>query len=222
MEVKRILILGNSITHHKPKAEIGWMTDWGMAASAPENDYVHRLLQYLMNINNGNMPEAIAKNIATYEREYASFDIAGELEPLNTFHPDVVVVAIGENIPAPKDTKEQEMLLAALRKLLKLLGTNGNPEIFVRSCFWAHPVKDELLRQVCAEVDGTFVDISLLHKDETNFARSERSFADAGVANHPGDRGMAAIALAIGEAIAKKMRHPSRRQNNGHKHRIGQ
>ena len=33
---RRLLIVGNSITRHGPLAEIGWLHDWGMAASAPE------------------------------------------------------------------------------------------------------------------------------------------------------------------------------------------
>ena len=35
---KRLLIVGNSITRHGPKPEIGWVNDWGMAASAAEKD----------------------------------------------------------------------------------------------------------------------------------------------------------------------------------------
>ena len=43
----RILFLGNSITRHMPKPEIGWVHDWGMAASSLENDYVHVMLKEL-------------------------------------------------------------------------------------------------------------------------------------------------------------------------------
>ena len=48
---------------------------------------------------------------------------------------------------------------------------------------------------------GVFVDISGLGKDESNYARSERSFAHGGVAAHPGDKGMQAIADALLKAI---------------------
>ena len=44
----RILFLGNSITRHAPAPGLGWYGDWGMAASARQNDYVHKLVA-LMN-----------------------------------------------------------------------------------------------------------------------------------------------------------------------------
>ena len=43
----RILFWGASTTKHQPNASLGWYGDWGMAASAEENDYVHKLVSYL-------------------------------------------------------------------------------------------------------------------------------------------------------------------------------
>ena len=44
---KRLLIVGNSITRHGPKKDIGWDGDWGMAADSPDKDYVHILQRKL-------------------------------------------------------------------------------------------------------------------------------------------------------------------------------
>ena len=41
LKANRILFLGNSLTLHGPREEIGWKHNWGMAASAPERDFVH-------------------------------------------------------------------------------------------------------------------------------------------------------------------------------------
>ncbi|NLX95414.1 MAG: hypothetical protein GXY83_04490, partial [Rhodopirellula sp.] len=57
------------------------------------------------------------------------------------------------------------------------------------------------LKRAASAVGAIFVDISGLAKDEANYARSERRFPHAGVAAHPGDRGMKAIADAIVDAV---------------------
>ena len=37
----KVMFVGNSITLHGVLPSIGWNNEWGMAASAKENDYVH-------------------------------------------------------------------------------------------------------------------------------------------------------------------------------------
>ena len=58
-----------------------------------------------------------------------------------------------------------------------------------------------ILKQACQEVGGIYVDIGRLSKNESNYARSERQIKDKGIAAHPGDKGMQAIANAILGAI---------------------
>jgi len=193
----KILFLGNSITLHGPAPKIGWTGNWGMAASAQDKDYVH-LLTAALTSRNGDAPKVMVKNIATFERNYATFDIDKQMEDAFGFGAELVIVAIGENVPKLDSETAKTQFAASFGKLLSGV-KKGSPsaKIIVRSCFWPSQAKDQILKQACQDVGGTFVDISGLAKDESNFARSERSFDNKGVANHPGDKGMRAIADAI-------------------------
>lgn len=199
---RKVLFLGNSITLHGPKADIDWTGNWGMAASAAEKDYVH-LVTTALAARSAAAPEVMVKNIAEFERAYAGYDIAGKLKEQIDFKGDLIIVAIGENVPEPKTAEEEAAFLKAVTALLQSVKGDRDATVLVRSSFWANPVKDNALAAACASVGGVFVDISALGKDESNYARSEREFKHAGVANHPGDKGMAAIADAIVKALAE-------------------
>jgi lysophospholipase L1-like esterase len=202
IRASRILFLGNSITLHGPSAAVGWSGNWGMAASAPEKDYVHVLVSAIARIT-GRQPEVMIENIADFERHYDAYDARSKLEKHLAFKPDLVIVAIGENVPALASEPSRSAFRDRLANLLKMWKAQGNPTIVVRSCFWPDQTKDGILKQACAEVGGIFVDIGELSKDESHYARSERSYAHAGVAAHPGDKGMKAIAEAILEGLKK-------------------
>jgi hypothetical protein len=118
------------------------------------------------------------------------------------FKADIVVVAIGENVPPLASEISKTRFRDAFARLLTTLGQNGRPAILVRSCFWPDKTKDAIMRRSCAAAKAVFVDISQLGQDESNYARSERSFAHAGVAAHPGDKGMHALAGALWKAIS--------------------
>ena len=200
---RKILFLGNSITRHGPAPKIGWSGDWGMAASAKEKDFVHIVMRSVADAT-GAVPEAMVENIALFERQYATYDVDKRLEKALGFRADLVIVAIGENVPKLDSDQAKAQFEASLMKLLRALTAGGCPTIVVRSCFWPNKAKDQILERACQAVGGTFVGIGNLSKDERNCARSERSFAHRGVAAHPGDRGMQAIADAILNAIAKQ------------------
>ena len=199
----KVLFLGNSITKHGPKADIGWTGNWGMAASGENKDYVHLIIQGLTPAG-GTPPQFFVNNIADFERAYADYDLAIKLKAAADFKADLIILAIGENVPALKTDAEKSLFQQQVSKLLATLKAPGsNPTVVVRSCFWQNDAKDQALKAACSESGGTFVDISVLGKDEGNYARSERPFKHAGVARHPGDKGMKAIADAILKATPR-------------------
>jgi hypothetical protein len=198
--VRKILFLGNSITRHGPAPAIGWSGDWGMAASAPEKDYVHVVIGALSEAA-GTAPEVMIRNIAEFERQYATYDVEEGLKEAFAFGADVVIVAIGENVPSLDSDQAETRFRDSLRRLLRGLQANRRPTIVVRSCFWPNEAKDQILEQSCEEAGGIFVDIGQLGREESNYARSERKFTHDGVAAHPGDQGMQAIADAILAAV---------------------
>lgn len=198
----RLLILGNSITTHGPSAKIGWTNNCGMAASSLDKDYAHLLAASIAEAT-GKKPAVMIASLYEFEKQYASYDADAKLKPYVEFKPETVIVAIGENVRVT-DAASQAVFKTGLVKVLSVLKKSGEPTVFVRSCFWANAVKDALLKQAAEETGCVFVDIGALGKDPSNYARSERQWANAGVGNHPGDKGMRAIADALLAAIRNR------------------
>lgn len=199
LAVTRVLFLGNSITLHAPAASIGWTGNWGMAASSADNDYVHRLTEQIAAVSGGR-PKIMVRNIADFERGLGSFDIREQLKEELAFRADVVVLAIGENSAKPESDHAKRAFSDALEELLTALEKSNNPRIFVRSQFWAEPIKDGLLKAATMKHKHVWVDLHGLI-DESCYARSERKIEHAGVSGHPGDKGMQVIANAMMKAI---------------------
>lgn len=199
---QKILFLGNSITKHGAKPDIGWTGNWGMAASAEDKDYVHLVTKALTKTD-APAPQTFVQNIAEFERNYATFDLAAKLKDAANFGPTLIILAIGENVPALKTDEEKAVFTKQVTSLLNTLKGSASPRIIVRSSFWQNAAKDQCLKQASDAVGGTFVDITGLDKVEANYARSERPYKNEGVARHPGDRGMQAIADAIIKAASQ-------------------
>lgn len=196
----RVLYLGNSITLHGPAEKIGWTGNWGMAASSQASDYVHLLTGKLAAATGGE-PEVRVKNIAAFERTLDQYDIAAELKDELAFRPELVIVAIGENVAALKEDADRDRFRTSLDALLKAISAAGARKTFVRGNFWVAPDKDAILRASAKAAGATFVDLGEMGRDPSMMARSERKIDHDGVAAHPGDKGMKGIADALWAAI---------------------
>ena len=174
-----------------------------MAASAQEKDYVHLLLNRIAKAAGGK-PQVMVKNIADFERRLNDYNLRDELKQELAFEADVIIIAVGENASPAKTPEAKAQFRKAFASLLAELKQHGRPTIFVRGQFWRDADKDELMKQSCEDAGGTFVDNSKLGSEESNIARPERHIEHAGVAGHPGDKGMKEIADALWLAIQKR------------------
>ncbi|MBQ8641695.1 MAG: hypothetical protein IJ480_05700 [Clostridia bacterium] len=188
----KILYLGNSITLHGVNHDIGWHGEWGMAASAAEKDYVHCLNRMLE--ETGAAVEYKVRNIADFERNPDTFDLENFAE-LRTWEPDVLILRICENTPEEKADAFGEAYLRLIR-YFQIAGIH----IYAVGPFWKHDKKEAYIRKSGELTGVTYVSLQHLHSQEY---QAIGLFEHPGVAGHPSDRGMQAIADAIFEAINK-------------------
>lgn len=183
----KLLILGNSITHHSPAPEIGWTGDWGMAASAKERDFVHRLAGMLE--ESGVRVELRERNVADFERD-PSLPLSDTFADDLAFKPDTVVLRICENTPAERF----EDFAAAYEDLIQLFRRDPGCRVFAVGPFWKNDRAEELLSEAADRTGARWVSLASLHSGEY---QALGQFSHAGVAAHPSDKGMEAIARII-------------------------
>ena len=190
----RIAVLGNSITRHGPKPQIGWNHDFGMAASDKDHDYVHLLFNKL--IGSGKNVFFFVRQFASWERNYAA-EYPEDYSDIRDFHPDIIVFRLGENVDRKTDKAAFE---AATEKFLDFVG-GGKAKLVLTTCFWKHEVADDAVRNICKKNNITPVELNDL--GELPEMKAIGLFEHSGVAAHPGDLGMANIADRIYDALMK-------------------
>lgn len=195
----RVLFVGNSITRHGPKPDIGWYGDWGMAASAQEKDYVHVTLRML--------EEAWGKvdycvlNIADWERNYWDTSILSRWQNARDFAADVVIIRVGENIWGVRDKLDEIDLYPYFDEMIRFFCKNPEAQVIVTDLFWAKDKIDDVIRKIVRERGYTFVPLNDLGDVDENKALG--LFEHSGVSHHPSDLGMQRIAERIVEKIKR-------------------
>ena len=106
---------------------------------------------------------------------------------------------IAENVSGEKF--DGELFKSMLSGFLKYLG-GENVKVILTTSFWRHPA-DEFIRRLAAEADLPLVELS----DLGNIPEMKALglFEHTGVANHPSDAGMKAIADRILDAYFNKL-----------------
>lgn len=192
----RLLFLGNSVTWHAPKDDIGWAGDWGMAASSAENDYAHRVLSAVRE----RFPSASGMILqgAVWERNLEC-DCASEFAGAREFAADALIFTLCANTPGGHVPRR-----SVRRRAWKDFFPMRPKTAFLRSSSSrrtssAIPSKSAAIEAYAARHSSTVVNLLDLGANPEN--RALGKFAHEGVANHPGDLGMQRIAERILEKL---------------------
>ena len=205
--------IGHSYLKHGPFK--GWQTDgyWGMAASAPENDYYHKF-QDILKENFECKLTALAENHADYERlcregvteeTYKNSDPYKHMkEVIETFKPNIITVFVGGGNTVAND---RESLTAFFDILYDMIASSKQPDTVV-ICPYLH----ENIAQICSPVVKKYnfigADVSFIHADKSRnnpyYAYKDYPEYDEAAAagavefrTHPNDLGHLKIAEAI-------------------------
>lgn len=193
---KKLLFVGNSITLHGSKPDIGWTHNWGMAASSEENDYVHQTMTMVRAL----VPDADMRiaQIANWERTYWRGEEELEfVRGARDWQPDIVVVRLCEN--TPESELANHPYAPALIDMMNFFTRNGEARLVVTDLFWPNPAKDAEIEKAAAALNAPLVRIGDLGiRDDM---KAVGLFEHSGVAAHPGDLGMRTIAERLFDVI---------------------
>ena len=194
----RVMFVGNSITLHGYAPHIGWHGIWGMAASAPEKDYVHLLMEKICAVD----PNAAfcVCQVADWERNWKTGEETFEMfADARDFGADLIICRFVEN--CPRDEFDADLFRTNYLAFVDYLNPKAG-NVIISDGFWHHTA-DETIHAAAAERGYPLVKLGDL--GELDEMKAIGLFEHSGVANHPGDAGMAAIADRIFEEVRNIM-----------------
>lgn len=200
---KKVLFIGNSLL-------LGHGT-FGMCAKDSKNDYYYHVKEYLKTFN----PDVIAD-----KQHGAPFEQAESQDTINTWIAnhietkatdyDLVVIQLGDNV---NNDARNELFKTSCKQLLQAIRTHMPRARVVWVGEWYYTAqRQEIISKGCAETGSTFIDITDLTIKENQGAIGDIITADngtqttvtsSGVASHPGNKGMKAIADRLIEELFK-------------------
>ena len=193
----RVLFVGNSITRHGPKPQIGWTNDCGMAASSRECDYMHLVAAKIKE----KRPDAsfgMLQVAGSVERAF--YRLGSDGRPVSAldldcfkwareYHPDIIIMFFGANVPKAYDSDPAPPMKfgEALDRLRRYLDPASCAKCYFVEGFYLRPVLDAEKKKTAKKFRDVYVPLGDIRQ------RSDVR----GLYNHPNDRGMLLIAERI-------------------------
>ncbi len=207
-QYSKMMVVGNSLTHHFPASGadgLSWDGNWGMAASVEANDYVHRL-QTMLQANQVGVPLGLDVGHIADERYTMTGTGAGSINlsgapTLTASNADLMVFQLGENYLGEVTW---EAFGQNYKNTIQEVAAGGNnPQVYIVGPWWdsQYTYKSMLIQEVAYSLGAKYVRIDDISKVAANLGMNEPyaapSWSYNGVGGHPGDTGMARIAERI-------------------------
>ena len=187
-QYKEMLVIGDAISLCAPIPAQGWNHNWGMAATAEENDYVHRLVAELRK----NSPELkLTVDSIMYQDTMTGWV---HLIPCSA---DLIVIQLSENYQGGVSLEEYQ---GAYEQMIDELCENGRKTVVCVGP-WKNIQLEPVIRKAAENRNAIYVSLREIYADPANHAAAEGKFPKLG--DMPGDRGMRKIAEAILESLVK-------------------
>ncbi len=180
----KVLFVGNSISKHAPKPEIGWINDCGMAASSIDKDYVH-LTAAKISEYDPDMSFAILQ-VADFERNFSTKDIYTDYKAAIDYKADIIIMFFGANVSKEYDKQENPEVKFGEKyeELRNVLNSHGTAAVFHSEGFYIRPVLNAEKKAAAERLGDTYIELGdIVTREDTH-----------GKFNHPGDKGMEEIA----------------------------
>ncbi len=195
---RKMVVAGNSITHHSAYPKIKWDRNNGMAATSPEKDFAHQLQKLVAKAQGGKRPKLIIENLLAN----AMLNQTAKFKKIAAHKADLIIIQTGDNL-AP-DKANMENLGKPYEEMLKIIRAANPRALIVGVSTWGGGAnRDPMMRWACGRQAVPFVEATHLIRDAKNRAVSEGHFTNGGVNWHPGDRGMKALAEEIWKVVDK-------------------
>ena len=179
----RVLFVGNSITLHGPRPEIGWTNNWGMAATAPEKDYVH-VLAGLIRTKYPDASFGLVQVAAKIERSLDNVDLM-PFKWVRDWRPDVITLFYGANCDRQYDGRGYDgRFTRATEQMLDYVDPEHKAKVFHAEGFCIRPAIDWEKRLMAGRRGDVHVPMDDLRRRKDTHGRY----------NHPSDLGMRLIA----------------------------
>lgn len=202
----KYVAIGNSVTIHEVN-EL-WPGNWGMAATAPENDYVH-ILSNLIEKNTGYSVETTVLSCKAWELSVERENMLSQYDSIPE-DADLITIQTGENV-----TLDMENLQEDYETFFDFIRSKApDAQILVLGeVLWPNPVIEQAKQNACTEYNMKFINMneflsgyddmykSSLGEIIVGESGSTYTITNDAVAAHPNDAGMEKIAEIINENI---------------------